>query len=261
MSDKKENKRKPDTITFINEKGGVGKTSVCFNSAWELSRRGRRVLMIDMDGQKANLTFFTGADQNDNIITMADVFKGDVSIRDIVMNVKENLDIIPANSSMANLGMEAKVIKFRKSIAELADDYDYIFIDVNPAPGWSHYLSLSVSDYAVIVMLPDIASLEGNKGILETIEEIQGTTNPGLDILGLLFNKNNSRTILAKQVTEAAEAMAAAAGTSVFDTKIRNSVALSENIIAHTGITEYAPSSPSAEDFILFIKELERRIG
>lgn len=47
-------------ITFINEKGGVGKTSACFNTAWELSNRGKKILMIDIDGQKANLTFFTG---------------------------------------------------------------------------------------------------------------------------------------------------------------------------------------------------------
>lgn len=250
------------TITFINEKGGVGKTSACFNSAWELSRRGKKILMIDMDGQKANLTFFSGADgDSDNMKTMADVFRGDTDIKDTVRNVREDLDIIPADSSMSNLGMEAKVVKFRKSISEIAGDYDLIFIDVNPAPGWSHYLSLSVSDFAVVVMLPDIASLEGNKGILETIEEIQGTTNPSLRILGFLFNKNNSRTVLAKQVTDAAESMAGSAGSSLFETKIRNTVTLSENVIAHTGVTEYAPASPAAEDINAFSDELERRLS
>lgn len=249
-----------EIITFINEKGGVGKTSGCFNSAWELSKRNKKILMIDMDGQKANLTFFTGADTKiPNMKTMADVFKGETAASDIIFNVRENLDLIPANSSMSNLGMEAKVLKFRKSIAEVADAYDYIFIDVNPAPGWSHYLSLSVSDYAIVVMLPDIASLEGNRGILETIEEIRGTNNPNLKIMGFLFNKNNSRTVLAKQVTEAAEDMAAAAGTTLFETKIRNAVVLSENVITHTGVTDYAPSSSAAEDFSALADEIERR--
>ena len=248
-------------ITFINEKGGVGKTSACFNSAWELSKRGKRILMIDMDGQKANLTFFTGADTAiPEMRTMAEVFRGDTSISDIIYNVRENLDLVPANANMSGLGMEAKVSKFRKSIAEIEGNYDYIFIDVNPAPGWSHYLSLSVSDRAVIVMLPDIASLEGNKGILETIEEIKGTNNPALTIAGFLFNKNNSRTVLAKQVTDAAEAMAEAAGTRIFDTKIRSAVVLSENVIAHTGITDYAKNSPAAEDYSGFADELERGV-
>lgn len=246
-------------ITFINEKGGVGKTSACFNTAWELSKRGKRVLMIDMDGQKANLTFFCGADTAiPEMRTMAEVFRGDTDINDIIFTVGECLDLVPANANMSGLGMEAKVLKFRKSIAEVEDRYDYIFIDVNPAPGWSHYLSLSVSDFAVIVMLPDIASLEGNKGILETIEEIRGTNNPALEIMGFLFNKNNSRTVLAKQVTDAAGAMAAASGTRIFDTKIRSAIVLSENVIAHTGVTEYAKSSPAADDIRSFTDELER---
>lgn len=248
-------------ITFINEKGGVGKTSSCFNTAWELASRGNRILMIDMDGQKANLTFFTGADtQIEDMRTMAEVFRGDISISDIIHSVKDNLDLVPANANMSGLGMEAKVIKFRKSISEIENDYDYIFIDVNPAPGWSHYLSLSVSDFAIIVMLPDIASLEGNKGILETIEEIKGTNNSGLEIMGFLFNKNNSRTVLAKQVTDAAEAMAEQAGTRIFNTKIRSAVVLSENVLSHEGVTEYAKRSAAAEDFVMLADEIERRV-
>ena len=39
-------------ITYINEKGGVGKTSVCYNTAWELARQGKKILMIDVDGQR-----------------------------------------------------------------------------------------------------------------------------------------------------------------------------------------------------------------
>lgn len=245
-------------ITFINEKGGVGKTSTCFNSAWELSIRKKKVLMIDMDGQKANLTFFTGI-SNSNVMTMADVFRGDIGISKTIVSVRENLDIIPADFSLSNLGMECKVTKFRNCLSEIKDDYDYIFIDVNPSPGWSHYLALSVSDYSLIIMLPDIASLEGNKGIIETIEEIQGSVNPKLKIAGILFNKNNNRTVLSKQVAEVALQMAETMGTNLFKTNIRQSVSLSENVIVHTGITEYSPKSSAANDFTAFTDELERR--
>ena len=144
-------------ITFINEKGGVGKTSVCFNIAWELSCRAKKILMIDMDGQKANLTFFAGVsagadtggsgtrvsnnDQSDGrnyeqvndrsrdennshdkpqeISTMSDVFKREVDIKSTIMPVKENLDIVPADSGVANLDMSAKVSKFRKAVESI----------------------------------------------------------------------------------------------------------------------------------------------
>lgn len=248
-------------ITYINEKGGVGKTSICFNSAWYLAENGERVLMVDMDGQKANLTFFTGIDQYDNLKTMVHVLKHDGDIKDTVLEVTANLDIVPATAEVSSIGIESKVSKFRKALKSLDDFYDYIFIDVSPTPNWSHYLSLSVSDFAVVVMLPDLASLEGNKGVFETVEEITETTNPNLKIAGILMNKAVSRTVLAKQVLEMAEEMAQENNTKVFDTKIRNAVVLSENISNNEGVTSYSPKSPASDDVRDFVKELEKAVA
>ena len=248
-------------VTFINEKGGVGKSSACFNTAWELSNRGKNILLIDLDGQKANISFFSGL-HNENNTTMANVFKNNADINSAIINIKKNLDIIPANISVAGLDMmSAKVSKFRKALDEIHNDYDYIFLDVNPAPGWSHFLSLSVSDFAIIVMLPDIASLEGNKGILDTISEIQQTTNPNLKILGFLINKFDSRTTLAKKVIEATQNLASSVKSRVFKNHIRQSVLLSENILAHKGITDYSPKSRPARLYSRFVNELEDTIS
>lgn len=247
------------TITFINEKGGVGKTSICFNAAWELSSQGKRVLMVDVDGQKANLTFFTGIEREENMKTLIDVLKGGMPLKDAVKTIKENLDLLPANASVGDIGMDSKISRFRSELKGIRDEYDYVFIDVTPSPGWSHYLSLSVSDYAVVIMLPDIASLEGNSGILESIAEIQETTNTKLKIAGLLFNRNNDRTNLGRQVQEVAERMAGDAETTVFDIKIPQAVSLSECVAAHQGITDYDAGSKAAEAVKDFVKELERR--
>lgn len=247
------------TITFINEKGGVGKTSICFNAAWELSSQGKRVLMVDVDGQKANLTFFAGVEREDGMKTLIDVLKCGMPLREAVKVVKENLALLPANASVADIGMDSKISRFRNELKGIRDEYDYVFIDVTPSPGWSHYLSLSVSDYAVVIMLPDIASLEGNSGILESIAEIQETTNTILKIAGILFNRNNDRTNLGRKVQEVAERMAGDAETTLFDTKIPQAVSLSECVAAHQGITDYDPGSKAAEAVKDFVKELERR--
>lgn len=242
-------------VTFINEKGGVGKSSVCFNTAWELSNRGKNILLIDLDGQKANISFFTGAYKDDNL-TMSDVFKHNTDINSAILSVKKNLDITPANISVASLNiMDAKVSKFRSSLNSIHNNYDFIFIDVNPAPAWSHYLSLSVSNFALIVMLPDIASLEGNKAILDTISEIQLTTNSDLQILGFLINKYDSRTTLSKRVIETTENLASSVQSRVFNNSIRQSVLLSENILEHEGITNYAPKSLPALLYSRFATE------
>lgn len=247
-------------ITFINEKGGVGKTSACFNAAWELSNQGKKILMIDIDGQNANLTFFTGIDRTHEMKTLIDVLKNGVALKDAVTPVKENLDILPANASVAGIGMDSKVSRFRNELKSIKELYDYIFIDVTPSPGWSHYLSLSVSDYAVVVMLPDIASLEGNSGILESIMEIQETNNTKLQIAGILFNRNSDRTNLGRQVQEVAERMAQNAETKVFENKIPQAISLSECVAAHQGVTDYDPGSKAAESIKEFAKELEREI-
>lgn len=247
-------------ITYINEKGGVGKTSVCFNLAWEFASHGKKILMIDMDGQKANLTFFSGIQKPDGMKTIIDVLKSSTSLENAAIPVKEGLDLIPATIAVAELGMDAKISKLRSELKVVNDRYDYIFIDVSPAPGWGHYLSLSVSDYAVVIMLPDIASLEGNAGILESIAEIQETTNTKLQIAGILFNRSNDRTNLGRQVQEVAERMAAGAGTRIFSTKIPQAISLSECVAAHIGITEYDSGSRAAEAIKAFANELEREV-
>lgn len=247
------------TITFINEKGGIGKTSCCFNVAWELARK-NKVLMIDLDGQTANLTWFCGVKKTDDMPTMFNVLQAGESIQNAIVNVKESLDLVPATVVVSGLTQTAKIIRMKKALEEVKDLYDYVFIDVNPTPNWSHVLALSASDYIIVPMLPDPASLEAIIGITESVEEVLETTNPNLKVLGILFNKNNNRTNLSKQVAAIAENMAEHLNTKVFETKIRNAVVLSENAHVHKGITDYDPVSNAAEDIRNVVKEIERMV-
>ena len=246
-------------ITFINEKGGIGKTSSCFNIAWELSNR-KKILMLDMDGQRANLTYFCGIKKPDDLLTIADVLKKGKNVHESIQNVKDGLDIIPANVDVADISQTVKVRKMKEVIQEIADEYDYIFIDVSPSPDWRHYLALSVSNYALIIMLPDMTSLESNNGILESVEEVKETTNPHLKVLGIVFNRNENRTNMSKQVKNIADIFAEKMNTKVFKSKIRNAVALGEVAYVHIGITEYDPKSAVAKDIKELVEEIEKEI-
>lgn len=245
-------------ITFIAEKGGTSRSSVVFSTSWELAKRGKKVLIIDMDGQAANISYYAGIPKDDDMLTIVDVFKGK-NIKESVLEIKENLDIIPANADLTNLGQTAKLSILKKAIKEIENFYDYIFIDVNPTPGWTHFLSLSVANGAVIVSLPDIACLKANEGILDSIEEIQEASNPSLTVYGILFGKNENRTSMAKQVHEVAGKMAKRADTSLFNSTIRNAVVMGELIAAHEGVTDYAAASPVADDIRAFTDELIER--
>lgn len=246
-------------ITFINEKGGTGKTSCCFNIGWLLSEK-KKVLFVDMDGQKANLSFFAGVKKDDDMLTISDVLYRNKPLSDAIINIKKNLDIVPATNIVAGINQQAKISALKKALDSVRDKYDYILFDVNPSPQWAHFLSLSVSNYAIIPMLPDVTSLEGDTGVAETLMQIKESTNPDLKVLGILVNKNVNNTNLSKAVKDMAGNIAEQIGTSVFDTKIRMAVVLSENVSAHVGITDYDPRSDAANDVRAVVKEIERRI-
>jgi len=246
-------------VTFIAEKGGTSRSSVVFSSSWLLASKGKKILIIDMDGQAANVSYYAGVNKTPDMHTLVDLFKG-VDIKDTIVNIKENLDIIPANAELTNLGQTAKLSVLKKAVRSIPE-YDFIFIDVNPTPGWTHFLSLSTSDSAIIVSLPDVACLKANEGILESIDEIQNSSNPNLQMLGILFGKNENRTSMAQQVHEFAEKMAQRAGTTVFNSSIRNSVVMGELVAAHKGISDYSPKSPVAGDFNEFVNEFLSKVN
>ena len=269
------------TIGFINEKGGVGKSSCCFNLGWELSNN-KKVLMIDLDGQQANLTYFCGIEKTDNLKTMMDVLDQEEKVENVILNVKKNLDLIPADVSIAQLGTRQHIMKYANKYGTewvkqnyneemfsnmtdaldiLKKKYDYIFVDVNPTPNFAHLLCLCGIDYVTVVMLPDAASLEGDKGTEESIRNvIEYEVNPNIKVLGILFNRNTNRTNLAKEVKKAAEVYAERLNTKVFESSIRQSVVMGECVAAHKGITEYAPKSMASADIKMVVKEMEGRL-
>lgn len=247
-------------ITFINEKGGIGKTSCCFNIAWELTNKKKKILLVDMDGQRANLTYFCGVKKSEDMITIYDLLLKGKAPSEAIVSVKANLDIIPANVEVSMLNQTAKAKRMKEVLSQVQDQYDYIFIDVSPSPNWGQYLSLVSSNYAVVVMLPDMASLEADNGVIESIEEVQDSSNPNLSVLGILFNRNEFRSNMSKQVKQVSEKVAKRLNTKVFNSSIRSSVLMGEVAYAHVGITDYDKKSLVAEDVKEIAKELEREV-
>lgn len=247
------------TIVFINEKGGIGKTSCCFNIAWEMAKK-NRILLLDLDGQRANLTYFCGMSKPDDLPTMYDVLQKNRKPAEAIKNIKENLDIIPATVDVSGIGQTAKVSRMKQVIKEVSAGYDYCFIDVSPSPNWGQYLALSSSDFAIIPMLPDIASLEADNGVIESIQEVQDSSNSSLKVLGILFNRNDNRTNMSKQVKAISEKFAEKLESKIFDSCIRNSVSMGENVYHHIGITDYDANSSVAEDVRQLVNEIESEV-
>lgn len=243
-------------ITFINEKGGVGKTALLFNAAYYLASIGRKVLMIDMDAQRANLTYMAGVDKDDKMLTIADVLAG-VDVRRSVLALDDTLHIIPATGRLA---LQTPQRTNTGVLDGIKSNYDYIFVDVPPTPGVWQAVALSLSDGLIVPMLPDIMSLESIMGLAGSINAAQ-TSNPGLRVLGLVMNRSTLRTRLSASVHKTASKMASQLGCKVFANGIRNNVSIAEAVGQNVGVTEYAPKSNGAIDIINFCKELEETIN
>ena len=146
-------------------------------------------------------------------------------------------------------------------LKEVENEYDYVFMDVNPTPGRAHAMTLAVADYAIIPMEPDVLSLSGTSGIAETIEQFKEEANHNLKVLGIVFNKFSPRTNLAKDVYLETSKIARKLNTKIFDSTIRRGISLSELPASHAGITDYDPGSPVAEDIIRFTNEFEKEVA
>ena len=277
------------SIAFVIEKGGTGKSTIAFNVGWALSSESR-VLLVDLDGQKANLSYFCGVNKN-GIRTITDVLDGTSTLEDAVVTVKDGLDILPGDNSLMTIGSPQHykavsrqnrfrkfageypeleqgnvyqlflISEMQKVINEACGKYDYVLLDPNPSPNYLHTLALCSSEYVIIPVLPDAASIESDEGTAESLAIIRDEgINENVKVLGILFNRYTSRTNLSRQVRELIEEFAANMGTSVFDSTIRNSVVLSESVGMHMGITDYRPKSPAAEDIKAVVTEIKRRI-
>ncbi len=243
-------------VAWLNEKGGVGKTSLCFNVGWYLAELGKKILFIDLDGQRANLSFFCNIKDREDRPCMKDILIDGVDINTTIIPVKDNIDIVPGNVELTEIDKSVKVSTMYDALASIQKQYDYIFIDVNPTPTRIHVLTMGISDHLVIPMLPDVATLEANKGIIETYSLVKGNINKDLKVMGLVFNKFNARANLSSQVMDVTNLMANQLNTNVFNTKVRNNIALSENVGHHIGITEYDPRSNGAIDIIQLSSEI-----
>ncbi|MCL2077158.1 MAG: ParA family protein [Oscillospiraceae bacterium] len=260
-------------IAATNQKGGVGKTTVCAGICGCLSAMGKSVLAIDLDPQ-ANLTFSLGADSLEDAYTIYNVFKGQVDLYDVIRHT-ETCDIACSNILLSGLELElytstGREFILRDQLNAIAADYDYVVIDTPPALSVLTINAYTAANWLVIPLIPEILSLQGLSQLKETIFGVKKYYNNSLEVRGILINQYNPRLILTKEVEELANIVAEQLDTDVFETKIFKSVTLAEAPAHGKTIVDYAPRSKAATEFkdltceILGIekpKRVEKKLG
>lgn len=244
------------TICVALQKGGVGKSTTAEAVAAIMGTQGKKVLLVDMDSQ-TNVTYISAAVPEK---TITDVFAGESTTHDAICHCA-HYDLLAADDYLANFEtMEVNAMLLRDCIAEVKAEYDYVLIDTPPALGNLLKNSLVASDFVIIPTDARPLSIKGLDDLEATIEAAQSVSK-GLKILGIVLVKFHERTVLNRQIRDFLEERCQEMGTVLFDTKIREGVAIAEAQAMQQSLIDYAPRSKPCIDYVALTKEIIQRAG
>ena len=193
-------------ISIVNNKGGVGKTTVAVNLAHALTRRGQRVLVVDTDSQCNATSILYSKDPGKN--TLYEVLaESDINIQQCIYPTEyEKLFCLPNTNDTSALEpplLSALPDSFeiiRRRIRQYAQEhYDFTFLDCPPNMGFFVVSALHASDFVIVPVLSGSAfSIEGLSKAIDLINGIHTSSNPDLRFLRLLINQVDKRTAMAK---------------------------------------------------------------
>lgn len=195
------------TISVINQKGGVGKTTSAVNLAAAVGMKGYKTLLIDIDPQ-GNATSGFGINKRNIEISSYDILiHGEKAEKAVVETAFTNVSVIPSNINLAGAEIELIELKNReqnlkKAISLIKDKYDFIFLDCPPSLGLITINSLVASDTVFIPIQCEFYALEGLSQLISTVRQIKRFYNPLIEIEGILLTMYDGRLNLTQQVVE-----------------------------------------------------------
>ena len=248
----------PYIYAFVNQKGGVGKTTTAVNLSAFLAVQGQRTLLIDIDPQ-ANASSSLGFDKQQIKSSTYDVLVSDLPLRKTVQLTKRvRLDLAPSSAQLAGAEIELVEMpdrenRLKHALTEILPNYDYILIDCPPSLGLLTVNALTAAQGVLIPVQCEYLALEGLSQLMNTIQLVRKGLNPGLVVRGLIMTMYDSRIRLAQQVVT--EVRSHFSG-QVFGTLIPRSVRLGEAPSYGEPILSYAPASSGGIAYAQLAEEL-----
>ena len=218
-------------ISVTNQKGGVGKTTSCVNLAAYVADSGYRVLLIDMDPQ-GNACSSVGVEVEKGKNSVYEVLLNEVKAQDAIYHTElKTLDVMPSNVDLAGAEVDLVYVDNREKIlklalAEISNNYDYIFIDCPPSLGLLTVNALTATNSIIIPIQCEYFALVGLGQLMNTVRLIKKHLNPDIEIEGVLLTMKDNRSNLVAQVSDEIKKYF---GTKVYETYIPRNIRLAES--------------------------------
>jgi chromosome partitioning protein len=253
---------KPLVTIFSNQKGGVGKTTLCRELGVYMSTRGVHVLLVDADPQ-GNLSKSLLPDDGAAAGGLYDALEGSAVA---VQAIADRLSILAGDFRLSALekSLVGEIDAFGR-LRELFEtehfqSYHHIFVDTPPSLGVLTGNALAAADHLVIPMRPALYSMQGTNDLMKTVTKVKKTINPGLNLLGVIINGFDSQPVIVREIRKEIEE---SFGDKVFATVLSQTIKLEEAIAEHTGVIhlKHLARSHAKEEVERIGAELLARLG
>ena len=248
-------------IAIANQKGGVGKTTTSVNLATSLAVIKRKVLIIDLDPQ-GNATTGVGLDKHDSPVLLSDVLLGDATIESAIQRVPNtNIDALAGGPDLTiaefqMMNMDEREFRLRDVLNSIKDNYDYIIIDCPPSLNMLTVNALVAANGVLIPMQCEYYALEGLSALVGTIETIKESSNPSLEIIGLLRTMYDPRNNLSRDVSRQ---LAEYFSDKLYNTSIPRNIRLAEAPSHGLPVLMYDKRSTGALAYLALASEVIRK--
>jgi chromosome partitioning protein len=241
------------TIAVLSQKGGTGKTTTVRTLTDVLRRVGVRTLAVDLDPQGNLSDYFDLPPESEP--TIADVLAGTATATQAIHD-----EVIPASLNLAETelmlgGKIGREMTLRRALADVQGDWEIVLIDCPPSLGLLTVNALVAADYALVTAEAQYFALQGVEQAMEVIEIARDSLNDELELLGVLLNLADMRTVHSR---EAKVSLQERFGEKVFDTVVRGSIAYAESAERAVSILDHRPDLGA--DYVALADELLGRL-